>query len=362
MTHTRRELLRDLAAGAVIAAVPACTKEAPAANNLAGVASGGVMPLAASSGSGFPSGLPWRSGVASWSPQEFAEWRGRPLDILTTFSAFKTWEEIEQLGRPETMLGALINRPEQIAVSFPMFPQKDGPVPRDEPELWRDAAKGSYDEHWERAVRYLRRQRDRDDYVFRPGWEWNSAKSYPWGIIDVEWAEPYQATFRRVVGIIKTTFPSAKIDWCALKKGQSRKKIDQFYPGDDVVDYIGQDRYDRFPSAPTREAWARSQDQTDDDGGPVGIRAWLRYAQSKGKPMSIPEWGVWSKGGRGGGGAGDNALFIQQMFAFFTANAESIGYECYFNNMGGEAKHRIGPGDVPNPLASEAYANLYRPA
>ena len=140
--------------------------------------------------------------MTSWSPQEFAEWRGRPLDILTTFSAFKTWEEIEQLGRPETMLGALINRPEQIAVSFPMFPQKDGPVPRDEPELWRDAAKGSYDEHWERAVRYLRRQRDRDDYVFRPGWEWNSAKSYPWGIIDVEWAEPYQATFRRVVGII----------------------------------------------------------------------------------------------------------------------------------------------------------------
>lgn len=360
MTRTRRKLLRELAAGAAIATVPACTTEAPAANNGAGAPSGGVMPLAAQSSSGFRSGLPWRSGVASWRPEEFAEWRGRPLDMLTTFSTFITWDEIEQLGRPETMLGALLDRPEQIVVSFGMFPRKDGPVPRDEPALWKDAAQGSYDEHWERAVRYLRQQRDRDDYVFRPGWEWNSAKSYPWGIVDEQWAEAYQATFRRLVGIIKTTFPGAKIDWCSLKKGQSKKKIDLFYPGDDVVDYIGQDRYDRYPSAPTHEAWIKAQDQTDRNGGPLGIRAWLRYAQSKGKPMSIPEWGVWSKGA--GGGAGDNPLFIQQMFAFFTANAESIGYECYFNNMGGEAKHRIGPGDVPNPVASEAYASLYWPA
>ena len=89
---------------------------------------------------------------------------------------------------------------------------------------------GSYDEHWERAMRYLRQRRDRDDYIFRPGWEWNSAKSYPWGIVDVEWAEAYQATFRRLVGIIKTTFPNAKIDWCSLKKGQSKKRIDLFSP------------------------------------------------------------------------------------------------------------------------------------
>ena len=377
MIRTRRKLLRELVAGATIATMPACATESPATPHAGGSRSakhkagaqqadgyqpGNVQPLGLSPASGFRSGLPWRSGVASWKPEEFAEWRGRPLDVLTTFSSFNTWDEIEKLGRDGTMLGALLDRPEQIVVSFAMFPRKDGPVPRDEPILWKDAANGSYDEHWERAMRYLRQRRDRDDYIFRPGWEWNSAKSYPWGIVDVEWAEAYQATFRRLVGIIKTTFPNAKIDWCSLKKGQSKKRIDMFYPGDEVVDYIGQDRYDRFPAAPTPEAFARTQDETDRDGGPVGIRAWLRYAQSKGKPMSIPEWGVWSENGRKGGGAGDNPVFIEQMFAFFSANAKSIGYECYFNNMGGDAQHRIGPGDVPNPLASEAYARLYRPA
>ena len=327
---------------------------------------GGAVLLAASARRGGSraaansSGLPWPSGVSSWRPEPFAEWRGRPLDILTVFSRFDTWQQMRHLGREGTMLGEHLGRPERLSASLAMFPRHDGPVPRDQPELWGDAAEGRYDEAWRDGFANLRRLTERDDFVFRVGWEWNSDTSFPWGIVDENWAEAYRATFRRFVAIAREPFPRSQIDWCSLKRGAQRH-VDPFYPGGDVVDFIGHDRYDRNPAAVSVEAWDDPASAGDGPGATIGVRAWLDYARDKGKPLSIPEWGVWSHGGRGGGGAGDNPVFIEQMFAFFQQNADAIGYECYFNQSGGPAQHTIGPGDGPNPEASEAYARLYRP-
>lgn len=306
------------------------------------------------------SGLPWASGVSSWQPDPFAEWRERKLDILTVFSKFDNWAQMRRLGRPGTLLGLQLGRPERLSASLAMFPRHDGPVPRDQPELWGDAAEGRYDEGWRDGFAHLRGLTDRDDFIFRIGWEWNSVTSYPWGIVDESWAEAYRATFRRYVAIAREKFPRSQIDWCSLKRGAQRH-VDPFYPGGDVVDYIGHDRYDRNPAATSPEAWSEAALVQDGPGSPIGIAAWLDFARSKGKLLSIPEWGVWSLDGRGGGGAGDNPIFVEQMFAFFQQHADVIGYECYFNQSGGPAQHRIGPGDVPNPEASAAYASLYRP-
>jgi hypothetical protein len=307
---------------------------------------------------GTRSGLPWNSGVSTWKPDGFADWRRRPLDMLTVFSRFDTWEQMERLGRPGTMLGEMLHRPERLVVSLAMFPRRDGPVPRDEPALWDDTAAGSCDARWERGIRHLRGLTDRDDFVFRPGWEWNTRDSYPWGVEDERWAEAYRTTFRRLVTIVRSSFPGSEIDWCSLKKGRTRESVDAFYPGDDVVDYIGHARYDRGPAATSSEAWDGALEESAPSGGPLGPMAWLRYAQAKGKRLAIAEWGVWSRDGRGGGGGGDNPLFIERMFDFFRTNAAWIGYECYFNQTGGEAMHLLGPDESHNPKAAEAYRRL----
>jgi hypothetical protein len=54
-------------------------------------------------------------------------------------------------------------------------------------------------------------------------------------------------------------------------------------------------------------------------------------------------------------GSKDNPLFIQKMFEFFKANADSIAYENYFNQR---PRHQLNPGNL-NPRASAKYKELW---
>ncbi len=275
----------------------------------AGLAAGAMAPFLpheARAWVGSRSGLAWASGATSWDPGPFAEWRGRPLDVLTVFSRFDKRKQMENLGRANTLLGKMAGRPERLCISLAMFPREDGPVPRDDPSLWAEAANGAYDHHWQKGLEVLATRLARPDPIMRVGWEWNGS-SYPWRIVDPGYAQAYQDTFRRLVGIIKTIFPGAQIDWCSLKHGETLATIDLFYPGDDVVDYIGHDRYDRNPAPTSIPEWRQAAEAVEPTGAPRGINAWLRYAKSKGKPLSIPEWGLWARAERGGG-AGDPRL------------------------------------------------------
>ena len=366
MIRTRRKLLRELVAGATIATMPACATESPATPHAGGSRSakrkagaqqaegyqpGNVQPMGLYPESGFRSGLPWRSGVASWKPEEFAEWRGRPLDVLTTFSSFNTWDEIEKLGRDGTMLGALLDRPEQIVVSFAMFPRKDGPVPRDEPDAVegcrRTAATTSIGSG---PCAICASAATVTTISSGPAGNGTAPRAIPGALSTWTGPKPTKPRSAGWSGSSKRHFPMPRSTGARSRKGSRRSESTCSTLATTSSITSVRTATTASPRPPRPEAFARTQDETDRDGGPVGIRAWLRYAQSKGKPMSIPEWGVWSENGRKGGGAGDNPVFIEQMFAFFSANAKSIGYECYFNNMGGDAQHRIGPGDVPNPL------------
>lgn len=70
----------------------------------------------------------------------------------------------------------------------------------------------------------------------------------------------------------------------------------QFYPGDDVVDVIGLDAYDR--GVQTRDArWQQLWSM------PGGIQDFLLFAAQHKKPISFPEWGLWPADSGLGGGA-----------------------------------------------------------
>ncbi|MCB1885786.1 MAG: twin-arginine translocation signal domain-containing protein [Geminicoccaceae bacterium] len=339
MPQTRRRFLGAAAAGVALAA-------------------GGLFKGSALAEPGTRSGMPWPSGASSWTPDDFATWRGRPLDVLTTFITFDTWYQLERLARPYTLLGKSLQRPERLVVTLPMFPAKEPPNPNLDPTLWAKVAAGSCADHWRRGMDNLHRAAPRDDYIFRVGHEWNGGGNFPWVVRDGAYAQGYIESFRLYVGIIREFFPNALIDWCGMRRTKANADIDAFYPGGDVVDFVGHDHYDRNPAATSLKVWRNTVNKSG-AYGPEGMGAWLAYAKSKNKKMSIPEWAVWSKSG---GGAGDNPLFIDQMTAFFAANADWIGYECYFHQDGGTAQHGIGPNsNNVNPLAGDAYLKRYWP-
>ncbi|MDO9377301.1 MAG: glycosyl hydrolase [Nocardioidaceae bacterium] len=99
--------------------------------------------------------------------------------------------------------------------------------------------------------------------------------------------------------------------------------LDQWYPGDDVVDVIGADFYDRVPGdapqeQPDRWTYQRTQ--------PGGLESVLAFAQRHDKPISVPEWGL---AAADVGGADDDPAFIRNMLAFVKAN--DTMYQGYWN-------------------------------
>jgi beta-mannanase len=96
--------------------------------------------------------------------------------------------------------------------------------------------------------------------------------------------------------------------------------VESVYPGDNVVDIIGLDLYDGWgypggevirTAAQQQAQWNSYRDQWD------GLTGWRNLAQSHGKPLAFPEWGLqlWNSGGTYVGG-GDNPLFVAEMAAW----------------------------------------------
>jgi hypothetical protein len=130
---------------------------------------------------------------------------------------------------------------------------------------------------------------------------------YPWSVRNGN-EDVYIAAFRHVVGILRG-IPGNEfvIDYqgngsfaeryTSPRTGIEQPYGDAAYPGDDVVDVIGVDVYNR--------------------GGWDRVRTTLDYTQDlakrHGKPMSIPEWGLWLSE------TGDDPGFVENMYAWINA-------------------------------------------
>jgi hypothetical protein len=153
------------------------------------------------------------------------------------------------------------------------------------------------------------------------------------------------------------------IDWNMQDK--SIFPPDRMYPGDDVVDIIGIDVYDRCPPLHDERRWSGWLNAKHNDGrNPRGPGAWLAFARQHGKKLSIPEWGI--------GGPSrvrfcvepgfDNAMFVRRWFGFLRENAASIAYEGYFNAHGFSddslGSHKLAPARY-NPRSAAVYRQLW---
>lgn len=217
-----------------------------------------------------------------------------------------------------------------------------------------EGASGAFDATFQTLAQNMV-DRNLGSSVIRLGWEMNNS-AFPW------WAGNNPAAFRSFYARVVTTMrnvPGAAFtfDWnpnMGVQGGSPLTTFDSFYPGDAYVDVIGLDVYDikwmdttSTPAA--RWAWMVSQQ--------LGLDQHRTFAAAHGKPVSFPEWGLYSRGDNMGGG-GDSPYFIDAMADWISSGNTS--YQSYFNAdwgggtldsfPNGRAEYKVRFGGTATPL------------
>ena len=319
------------------------------------------------------SGLRWASGSIN-SGTAFEAWRGgRVEDVKTVFFGITTWQHMAASA------GGLDQRlpQNQMIVALGMLPKSSA-------GKLAQCAAGQFDTQIRAVVNGMLRNGALASFqagrpvIIRLGWEANNTSSvYPWRAVGdgLSWS----ACFRRWVDILDPkidhdadpdTPPQRagrfRIVWNMANKGTFAYPIDNLWPGNDYVDVVGSQFYDRCPTVRDGDeaGWQQASNSRTRSGSPIGPVAWLAFAKSKGKKYAVPEWGIGGPDTINCGASADkgydNPFFMRKMFEFFSANAGDIAFEAYFNGHGyGEGErgsHMIfSPGPANPDPASAAY-------
>jgi Glycosyl hydrolase family 26 len=316
------------------------------------------------SGGANPSGLPWRSGY--YTPTQgneaqmaaFEEWRGRKSDITLLFmgrdyfnKGYDGWAGGNTLKAGGT-LERVTERGLTVALAVPLLAKEDAGD-------FRKVAEGGLDDVHRDVARRIHEIVGPERIYVRLGWEAN--RGYPWSYSGAgENADPqvYKDAYRRIASIYKAELPGARIVWNHLKR--HTVPIADYYPGDNVVDVIGIDPYDNCQGGgcvDSDEEWRRFLGGYDPKTGMAqGLQGLLDFAKSRGKTLSVCEWGASNEAEAEDFGS-NNPFYVAAMFEFFERNARWIEYENYF----GSAKHRIHPAVPYLEEVSGAYRAAWRP-
>jgi hypothetical protein len=138
---------------------------------------------------------------------------------------------------------------------------------------------------------------------------------------ETEWKE-----FWRRTATAMRSVPGAHFDfnWC-IDNGPRPIPFTDYYPGNDVVDSIGDDVYDSgLPkNVSFDDRWQYVYDE------PGGVRAIAAFARAHHKPLTIPEWGLVPSSHDGGGA---DSAFTRGFLAFL--RADHVQSEAYFFTEG----------------------------
>ncbi len=177
-----------------------------------------------------------------------------------------------------------------------------------------DVARGLRDAEFRHGARVI--AASQPTAIIRIGWEMNG-DWFAWSAAGHE--ADYIAAYRRVVQIFREASPGFTFDWCA-NWGRNNMPADLAYPGDDVVDTIGLDVYDRKTDAEPAARW-----RDDVLNAPHGL-AWLDdFARRRGKRISLAEWGLGLKN------APDNPYFVERMGEWLKARGGRVAFHAYFD-------------------------------
>jgi hypothetical protein len=318
-------------------------------------APGGIPGPSGGPAATMPPGRTWLSGAWSGGSisrqriEGFGSWRGQPADVVTTYPAYETWDELRD---SEWHISTFEGFAGRLAYGLPLLPKKEGDG------SLKDVAAGTYDDVWTSIAKTFN-DHDRKDSFVRIGLEANGTW-FPWGAT-AERAERYKAAWRHVHDVMTETSPDLVFVFditCgkALEGGGGRMdSLTRLYPGDDVVDVVGCDHYDSYTvKARNKQEWEHTL-RPDKAAGLADVAG---FARRHGKKLAVPEWGLTASNKDG---AGDNPYFIYSMYAFFQQNKDILAFENYFN----EPDKYLGSSiwePVQHPRSSEEYRKLWSAA
>ncbi len=266
----------------------------------------------------------WRSGTSGGEATDFASWRGAPLELATGFAPFDNWTSMLNYmsgKNPRTLRARSAN----VSIGVGLFPKTDGNL--------ADCAANKYAEN-HRSMGSRLAANGVGDAEIRLGWEASNA-SFPWTAVGQS-ASQWIACFTNAANAMKAGSPDLRIAWHMAKKGKIN--VNTIWPDNAPITNIGISHYD--------DDQARFGMETAAGGSPWGLRAWLAFAQSKGKKLEISEWGV--------GRRGDNPTYIQNMYEFFRDAGDGLAHEGYLNGNGHELYSR-----TAFPKSSAIYRTLF---
>jgi len=293
-------------------------------------------------GSGAPgalSGLPWNSGAVSDGMGAVNDWganRGSAADVTLNYpwgGSWSMWDDPSAAGFWPVYAGWAGT----VVAAVPPF-AVDGTGTADG---YTRLANGEYDQHWINFGRNMVAA-GRANTPIRLAWE-ADGDWYVWGLRGGGASlDQYKAGFRRAVSALRQGNPQVQID---LTVGADQ--LAAYWPGDDVVDIVGQDYYNMWDKTGNFATVANSA---------TGINTAVAFARAHGKKLGVGEWGVVSQAPYGGG---DDPAFVQGMWDTFSANRDIMAYEMYFNSADeGNVKSSLFNPDQ-NPASSTRYRQLW---
>ncbi|WP_328584423.1 glycosyl hydrolase [Streptomyces sp. NBC_00370] len=308
----------------------------------------------------------WGAPDAPAKVDAYADWIGEPDVWALDFMATDTWDNIMnptwELPVWGKWVGARAGR--NLVLSVPMLP---GPWDLSGPTTGTGAgqavslaagAAGDYDGYFRTLGESLVAAGLGSAWL-RIGWEFNGGW-YAWRASSdtAHWATFFQAVVGSMRGVAGSDF---RFIWNPTI-GYQQVPADQLYPGDSYVDFIGLDVYDQswaantypWPAGSTAAQIAAAQQTAwtnDIHGGDHGLAYWKTYADSHGKYLVVPEWGVCDRGDTHGGL--DNPAFVQNMHDFLVG--ANVPYASYFDVNASDGAHQLSPGVDPNgnPVTTE---------
>ncbi len=275
-----------------------------------------------------PVGHPWLSGIWLGGAMdaevvhEFGEWRGSDAEVLTTYPAYKTWDEISESNWHVATYDGFRGR---LAYGLPLLPRRQAAT-------LAEVAAGEHDQVWRDVANTLLRN-GRERTFVRIGLEANG-HWFPWGA-NADTAADFQAAYRHVAQVMKAVAPRLVFVF-DITCGESLRgaeddrlaSLTRLYPGDDVVDVIGCDRYDSWGQiARTEKEWQATL-RPPDAAGMIDV---VEFAKKHDKQFAVPEWGIVSTDNNG---TGDNPFFMAKMHQFFWAHRDQLAFENYFDEPG----------------------------
>ncbi len=276
-------------------------------------------------------------GTSPAGVKKFGTWLNRKVSYAADFSTRGTWYDI---ANPHWMLNAWKGSGYRMVYATALLPTQDDTA------TMAAGAEGEYDQYFATLAKNLV-VAGQGRSIIRLGWEFN--------IRDAAWhpdtPEHFIAYWRHVVTAMRAV-PGAEhlaFDWNPNIGGETYDAT-KYYPGSAYVNYIGVDTYDiswvegTYPFPATCNAACKLRHRTaawnNTLNGTYGLRFWAKFAKSKNRPMSLPEWGLWKR--PDGHGGGDNAYFIEHMHHFISDPANNVAYQVYFDiNTGSSGTHAL---------------------